>query len=165
MFIKADIENTPLKIKTDSSLDSDEKVSLSFYTSGGDSAGGVFLHFTSPPQYELDFCAPRTNFSTALPTDTNKVWRITRTRTSGIRLVIHCNEVEVLNVLLSDSSCRNFEWSYIWSRKVEKFKFNGNDLASDYYTGLVALDNSRSQNQKDLVVLSRQCCLFCLLKT
>ena len=144
MFIEADIENTPLEIKTDSSLDSDEKVSLSFYTSGGSYAGEVSIYFTSTPQYELMGCtSSKTDFPTELPTDTNKVWRITLTKTSGIRLVIHCNEVEVLNFVLSDSTCPYWSWSRIWSRRVEKFKFNGNDLASDYYTGLVAVDNSR----------------------
>ena len=139
--MEAEIENTPLEIKTDSSLDSDEKVSLNFYTSGGSLAGGVILHFASTPQYELRYCtSSNTNFSTELPTDTNKVWRISQTRTSGIRLVIHCNEVEVLNILMSDSTCTH-RWSRIWNRRVEKFKFNGNDLASDYYKGLV--DNSR----------------------
>ena len=142
VFIEADIEDTPLEIKTDSSLDSDEKVSLSFYTSGGSYAGEVNLLFTSTPQYELWGCTSNTNFPTELPTDTNKVWRISLIRTSDIRLVIHCNEVEALNFVLSDSTCPHW-WSRIWNRRVEKFKFNGNDLASDYYTGLVAVDNSR----------------------
>ena len=143
VFIEADIENNPLEIMTDSSLDSDEKVSLSFYTSGGDSAGGVILHLSSPPQYELDDCTfSNTDFPTELPNDTNKVWRISLIKTPGIRLVIHCNEVEVLNILLSDKTCFDW-WSFIWNKKVEKLKFNGNDLASDYYTGLLALDNSR----------------------
>ena len=97
-------------------------------------AGGVTLHFTSTPQYELYKCTySRTDFPADLPTGEEKVWRMSLTKTPGIRLVIHCNEVEVLNILLSDSSCRNSYWNYYWKRDVEKIRFDSLDSASDYY--------------------------------
>ena len=138
MPIDADLENSPLEIKTHNSLGSDEAVDVELLTSEGDKAGGVILHFSSIPQYELWYCtSSKTNFPTALPTDTNKVWRITLTRTSGIRLVIHCNEVEVLNVLMSDSTCNEERWSEYWSRDVEKIYFSSSDTASYFYRGNV----------------------------
>ena len=137
MYIDADLENSPLEIKTDSSLGSDEKVSVWFRTSEGSYAGAVILYFTSTIQYKLWVCTyPSTNFPTALPTDTNKVWRITLTKTSGIRLVIHCNEVEVLDFLMSDSTCSSSSlWNSIWSRDVKEIYFSSSDTASDYYRG------------------------------
>ena len=97
-------------------------------------AGGVTLHFTSPPQYELKYCIySRSNFPTDLPTEVEKVWRISLTKTSGIRLVIHCNEVEVLNILMSYSTCSDSSWNNYWDRDVEKIRFDSLDSASDYY--------------------------------
>ena len=106
-----------------------------FYNSQRNDAGGVYIKFNSPPQYRILYCNTSwTNFPTDLPTATDKVWRVTLTRTSGIRLVIHCNEVEVLNILTSESSCSYSDWSKHWSRKVAKIYFNtDNDTASDYY--------------------------------
>ena len=137
MHIKADLESSPLEIKTDSPLGSDEKVEVNFYTSEGGYAGGVVLHFTSTPQYEMYKCTDSgTDFPIAVPTKTDdRVWRITLTRTSGIRLVIHCNEEEVVNVTLSDTTCGNSWWSNSWSRDVEKIRFDNDDTASDYFTG------------------------------
>ena len=134
MYIDADLENSPLEIKTDSSLGSDETVEVEFYNSEGDYAGAVILHFTSPSQYQLRWCTTsKTGFPTKLPTDTNKVWKISLTRTSGIRLVIHCNEVEVLDLLMSDSTCGYGSWNFHWSKDVEKIRFKSIDTASDFY--------------------------------
>ena len=132
--IDADLGNSILELKTDTSLTNGEVVKVGFYTESEVVAGGVILHFASQPQYELSQCTTsRTDIPTTLPTDTNKVWKISLTRTSDIRLVIHCNEVEVLNVLLSDTTCGvGSSWSDAWSRDVEKISFK-DDTASDYY--------------------------------
>jgi hypothetical protein len=110
---------------------------VSFYNSSGYSAGSVQITFDSPPQYMLEGCTELidTNFPKDLPTATDKVWRITKTRTSGIRLVIHCNEVEVLNFLISDSTCsEHFSWGLEeWSENVTRIEFSSYDEASDYY--------------------------------
>ena len=137
MFINYDLENSPLQIRTDSVLGSDEEVKVYFYTAGGDLAGGVVLYFTSPPQYWLSRCSTsRTNLPTALPTETDKIWTVTLTRTSGtLRVSLHCNNKEVLNVVLSDTICSssNYKWSSYWSWDVEKIKFSSSGTASDYY--------------------------------
>ena len=108
---------------------------MRFYTAGGDPAGGVTLHFTSPPQYWVDYCSTsRTNLPTALPTETDKIWKITLTRTSGtVSVIIHCNNKEVLNVVPSSTTCSDSRWSNYWTREVEKIKFSSYDTASDYY--------------------------------
>ena len=133
-MIDYDLENSPLEIQTDSVVGSDEQVTVWFYTAQGDDVGRVHLNFTSPLQYWITWCRPSwTNFPTELPSDNNKIWTITLTRTSGIRLVIHCNNKEVLNVVISGTTCSNSAWSTYWSRDKEKIQFSSSDTASDYY--------------------------------
>ena len=105
-----------------------------FYTSGGDNVGNVEIRFSSTPQYYIGYCTySYTNFPISLPTEVEKVWRITLNRNSGIRLLIHCNNVEVLNILMSDSTCSFSLWRNYWSRTVGKVSFKPLDTASDYY--------------------------------
>ena len=132
--IDFNLEEYSLNITTDSTLGSNEGVAVKFYTSQGDWAGTLQLYFTSPLQYTIGGCITDwTNFPTNLPPDNDKVWRVTLTRTSGIRLVVHCNEEEVLNFLFSDTTCGSSDWSTFWSREVAKIKFSSGDTASDYY--------------------------------
>ena len=138
-MINYDLENSPLQIKTNSVpgslVGSDELVRVYFSTAGGDPAGGVYLYFTSPPQYYLEYCSrSTTNFPTSLPTETDKIWTITLTRTSGtVSVIIHWNNKEVLNVALSSTTCSDSRWSTTWSREVEKIMFHYYDTASDHY--------------------------------
>ena len=132
--INYDLENSPLQIKTDSIVGSDEKASVRLFTAGGQNAGRISLHFTSPPQYHLRDCTPSyTNFRTSLPTQIDKIWTIKLTRTSGIRLIINCNNKEVLNMVMSYTTCSSSSWSTFWNREVDKIKFHSSDSASDYY--------------------------------
>ena len=134
VYIDFSLELYSLNIKTDSTLGSNDIVDVGFYTSQGHLVGYVSLYFYSTPQYYIGRCSSgRTNFPTDLPTATDKVWRVTLTRTSGIRLVVHCNEVEVLNTLMSDTTCDDRDWSTSWSGEVTKIKFAAHDTASDFY--------------------------------
>ena len=134
--INIDLENSPFQIKTDSVDGSNEKVDVILLTAEGHYAGGVYLYFTSPPQYYLNHCSTSwTNFPTAVPTETDKIWTITLIRLSGsVRLIINCNNKEVLNVVLSNTVCTDSQWSITWSKDVEKIRFSSCcDKASDYY--------------------------------
>ena len=133
--INYDLENSPLQIWTNSEIGRNEVVKVWFFNAQGFSAGGLVLSFTSPPQYWLGYCnTSLTDFPTTLPSETDKVWTITLTRSSGTpSLVIHCNNKEVLNVMLSDSTCDISYWDSYWSKDVEKIKFLSHDTASDYY--------------------------------
>ena len=132
--MNTDLETFILEIRTNTSLGSDKKVKVEFFRYHSSSAGGVTLHLTSTPQYELKYCTySRTDLSTDLPTEVEKVWRISLTKTLGIRLVIHCNDVEVLNILLSDSTCSYSYWNYYWNSDVERIRFDRWDSASEYY--------------------------------
>ena len=129
------LEQYSLEIKSDSTPGSNDDVYVWFYTSQSDFAISFRLYFSSTPGYYIGRCSSgRTNFPTDLPTATDKVWRVTLTRTSGIRqLVVHCNEVEVLNFLISGSTCSYTGWSTFWIGEVAKIKFTSFDTASDFY--------------------------------
>ena len=133
--INYDLENSPLQIKTDSLVGGGEEVVMYFYTARGDYIGGVGLYFKSPPQYYLGWCTlSRSDFPTHLPTETDKIWTITLNKILGIRLIIYCNNKEVLNVVLSDTICYYSDWSSYWGRDVGKIMFPSCcDKASDYY--------------------------------
>ena len=133
MWINYDLENSPLQIKTDRPLGSDEGVKVWFSNAGGDYAGGVI--FTFPSMYQLVSCSSsRTDFPNGLPTERDKIWTISLTRASGtVRVIIHCNNFEVLNVVLSDTTCGYSRWSEMWSRNVEKIFFPSYDKASEFY--------------------------------
>ncbi|XP_063676896.1 uncharacterized protein LOC134813141 [Bolinopsis microptera] len=131
--IEWDLESTPLEIKTNCVLGSDDIVVVHLNSAGGEYTGVVYLWFTSTPRYLLNWCTAWTNLPVEPPSPTDKVWRITLTRTAGVRLVIHCNEVEVINILFSGTTCIDNSWSTFWSRDVAKISFHSSDTASDYY--------------------------------
>ena len=136
VHIQADIENTPLEIKTDSPLGSNEIVSVWFQNATGKHVGGIELLFTTTPQYHLRNCINGwTEFSTGLPADTVKNWKITITRTSGIRFAIHCNTVEVLDLVMSNTACEKTDWNKYWSGNIKQMILYDEDTASDYYRG------------------------------
>ena len=105
---------------------------VGFRTTQRERAGGVYMYFSSTPQYYLSYCST-TNFTSNVPSEVDKVWRITLDKTAGIRLKIHCNGVEVVNVLISDNTCDKSYWRKYWSRDVEIIYFYPSDNASDNY--------------------------------
>ena len=138
-----DLETTPLEIKTNSELAIGDEVRVYFFNSQGDSAGGVEIYFSSPQRYYHYYCSSSyTDFPNTLPTAVDKVWRISLTKTSDITLRIHCNDVAVVNFLLSDDTCDiiNSNWRDYWSRDVEKIAFSPS-TASDYYRLMIIPGN------------------------
>ncbi|XP_063687398.1 CUB and sushi domain-containing protein 3-like [Bolinopsis microptera] len=132
------LESTSLEIRTDSRLGSYSAVWVYFYDTSERPSGGVAILFLSTKyQYWLYYCSSsRIDFPVTLPSTTDKIWRITLTRSSGVRVVIHCNNEEVGNVLLSDTLCSDSTlegtWGDYWNRETEYIKFERNE-ASDYY--------------------------------
>ena len=138
MKINFDLENSPLQIKTNSEVGSNEKVRVTFRSSRDKFAGRVILYFSSPPKYELYYCNYNPiNFPNDLPSETDKVWTITMSRVSGgirQRVAIHCNDKEVVDVVLSSTTFRWDKWSTYWWSHVDKISFSSSyDTASDYY--------------------------------
>ena len=65
-----------------------------------------------------DYCSSNSLHSlpTTLPTDKVKVWRISVLMTSSVRVIVHCNEVEVLNTVISSDTCSYSDWSVYWNQ-------------------------------------------------
>ena len=135
-----DLEKSSLEIKTDSEQGSTEKVIVKFYSSDEKGAGGITLIFAQDMAYRIRRCMnDQVEFPIDVPTETNKVWRITLSRPLGVRRVaIHCNEVEVLNLSLKASRCNQRDWMSYWERDVAMIEFDSihtgtQDTASDFY--------------------------------
>ena len=138
VFIVNDLEITPLEIKTNSTVGSNERLFVLFRDAWTERAGGIDIRFDSKLQYRIHHCnkfSPHlTDFPTTLPSITDKVWRVTLDKTSGIRLKVHCNNEEVINILLTEAVCTGkTNWKDYWSKKIVKFFFSEKDTASDEY--------------------------------
>ena len=135
MKIPWDLEGTPLQIKTDSTVGSDERIRVSMYNKDssfiGSYIGNVVVEFSSTVQYYIGYCTTDwTDLPVQPPVEVDKIWTITKTETA---IIITCNNVEVLNYLFangSDSRC-NQTWG---GDVVEEIRFSGDfDTASDFY--------------------------------
>ena len=52
------------------------------------------------------------------------------------RITVHCNEVEVVDIIMSDKTCyfAISIWRMMWSEEVEQIQFTPSfDTASDFY--------------------------------
>ena len=135
-MINFDLENSPLQIRTNSHIGSGAKIKLLFFNAQGDSAGGFTLQLKSTPRYFIDGCDGEAwvEVPNTLPQDLDRTWTLTLSRANdGTRVVVHCNNVEILNVVSSDTTCSDIDWKTAWSKNVEKIKFSHKDGASDYY--------------------------------
>lgn len=141
MKIDLDLENSSLEIKTDSKRGSAEKVIVTFFSPEGVRAGGITLSFKWVITYRIKKCFDnQVGFPIEIPTETNKVWRITLSRTVELerRVIIHCNEVKVLDIVLTETLCEQNDWRSHWERDVAKIAFDSadegvRDKASDFY--------------------------------
>eukprot|EP00116_Pleurobrachia_bachei_P006987 sb/3467249/ len=123
-YIPFDLESTPLQIKTDSTAGSKELIKVNT------NSGAVFVKFTSPIQYGIDYCAGYTTLPVQPPDEVDKIWTIRKTATA---LSIECNGVEVLNYQFSDGSS-SYCVAYWGGDVVEKIAFlNYYATASDSY--------------------------------
>ena len=123
-----------ITISTNSEAGSREAVGVTFYDTAGAVVGAVVIGFDTEIEYEIGYCSTvGTPFAAALlPVWTEKTWTITYNYTDK-RLVLHCNGVQVLNVLLS-SVCDRSVWRTYWGSKPTQINFPLNfDTASDTY--------------------------------
>ena len=136
MFIDYELENYPLYIKTDNELGSKDRIRVHFQDVNEHRVGGVAIEMTSSPTYYPIDCRLSGDglpLLTDLPSAAEKIWRIMVTKNSEIRLLVHCNDVKVVDALISDSTCEKEEFVY-WRQKVKKIKFHKYDTASDFYS-------------------------------
>ena len=133
------LETTPLQIKTNTTAG---KVSVYFYNAAGKRTGDVSFDLKSPPtysKYSIGLCRKWTKFPSVLPSETHKVWQLTKQ--PGPRIKLQCNGEIVLDILLSDQTCDNNEnWKEDWG-DVKQIMFRKWDTASDYYIPTESGDN------------------------
>ena len=135
-MINFELENSPLQIRTNSHIGSGAKIKLLFFNTLEDSAGGLTLQLKSTPRYFIDGCNGEAwvEVPSTLPQDLDRTWTITLSRDNDEkRVVVHCNNVEILNVVSSDTTCSDKNGETAWSKNVKKIKFSHKDKASDYY--------------------------------
>ena len=126
-----DMDTTPLQIKTDSAVGSQEQ--LHFASSLADEGLSwkviVKVLFSDPIQYKLSWCNEFSNFSVDLPAEQNKIWTITETATT---VKIACNEVEVMTYTFSYSTMNDCVKR--WATDSAVIRFGGShDTASDEF--------------------------------
>ena len=134
VYIPLHSDSMDLTIRTDSVAGSGERSDVYFYDDDNEIAGIVRIYFSSPIQYNIGRCSGTwTYFPVTLPTQTDKTWRIVY-NPAELRVVHYRNEVEVVNVVMSESFCTNeATWKNIWEdRKPAKILFFS-DTASDEY--------------------------------
>ena len=125
-----DLESIPFEFKTDG--DKEDELIVSFSSATGENAGEVTLRFEPEALYSsLGECNTMSSLPVKPPDSRKKVWGITLTRTAGVRLVIHCNEMEVLNKLLS-STCSLAGWDTVWNRDVTKIRLRSKSHYTAY---------------------------------
>ena len=126
---------TPLRIKTTTDLASEGQIRVRFYTVSGAHQAGLNIKIATTPQYWLHYCTPDSfrDFptDTDLPSPDERTWVITITRTSEIRIIVHCNGQEVLNLQLSNSVCTGTrsDWSILWNKDYDSISFPNGDAA------------------------------------
>ena len=129
--IKLDIplETSPLQIKTDSVIGSDERIVIRLiFDDDADSWTYFSIKFSSPPSYRFHKCMEDSTVKYFLfdwPPMINKVWTIKKT-TSAITIL--CNGGVVLYFALSENNCDS-----IWRENVARILFADTDSASDYF--------------------------------
>ena len=131
--VPLDANSKEMTIRTDSVAGSGEAIRMWFYDDNKGKVGIVWIHFMSTIKYKIESCTNNTPFPVSPPTDTDKTWRIGYNLAEK-RVLIHCNEVEVLNLVLSDSVCtQNGNWRTWWGRNPTQIKIPFSDNASDQY--------------------------------
>ena len=126
-----------ITVTTNSAVGSNEFVYMAFYHNDGHYTGGVSIYFSTPIQYSILWCTPYSNFPDTVPAEAQKIWTITY-NTKGRSVIIHCNGIQVANVLLSDSVCgykgSSWKWEDYWEMETTLIQmYDDYDTASDKY--------------------------------
>ena len=132
-----DLETTPLEIKTNSTLESNKMIFVTFHTTTGVIAGGFQLKFSSTPKYLLYYCSGWINLP-ILPPDITTKFLLVLDRKPGLQLTVFCNDVKLLDMNVY-ARCRN---SQAWRRIIGKIKFNRGDTATERYGPCVSYRNT-----------------------
>jgi len=146
-WVDINLETTSLEIVSDDEPGSDRSISVAFYRTNKDPAGGLRIKYSSAISYRFPYCDKAGNFREFdnLPSAKVKVWRITVTRqTDAVSMQIYCNDELVLETKITDDSCADKsgdDWTKVWnSGPITKINFTPLDTASDFYQAALSCD-------------------------
>ena len=127
-----------IQIKTDSDIGSDERIVYYLYEADKDTeCGDIYIKFSDPPTYKIESCTEYVEFTTAFPSEKDKVVTIFRVKESGSnskRIVVQVNDKEMLDVVVSGDVCTNSEWKALWGRDDKPaFIYFPNTDSSDFW--------------------------------
>ena len=151
-------EAPQLQLKTNTDQGTTERLTIQFtsYRGWQYPAGGITVEF-EPPRYQLIKCTSSySDFPTDLPSVTEKVWTIFQSRTADVpQIWVFCNDVEMLNIMLSEDTCSVDDWTKEWKRDASKTIISSDsDTASDYIRKGIVIHQ---------LILARQmipCCVY-----
>ena len=97
------------------------------------------LHEEDETNYVIRHCMPTSNrfsrFGIDVPRGDEKVWRVEFGRFPENRLSLYCNDLKLVEFLMSDSNCRSDKWKVKWGAlEVKRVRFDEKlDTASKYF--------------------------------
>ena len=122
-----DLMTTPLEIKTDSAIGSNDLMYVRLLDAETKTAMIVQIRFEEPIKYQLVHCMASKQPLSNVPTEQDKVWKIIRTLD---RVKIECNGVVLTDFNIA-SCTDDSKWFY--ERKIAKVTFGLDDTASDVF--------------------------------
>ena len=136
-LIEYDLENSPIRIKTDSPIGSGNTVFFQTFSFNSLQIGRISIQLATVPKYQITFCHnSKKEFPVSIPASDNekRVWKITKL-SQPVRIIIHCDNTEILNLQLSESICSNHKanWMNFWGKEIKRIKFIS-DSASDFFS-------------------------------
>ena len=124
--IDISLDATPVQIRTDSTIGSDDIMWVRFVQESTDNGPGVKIFFSDPPVYNLGYCTELTEFS--MSAESRRFWTI---RKENGKIKLECNGEVIFDIEYATSTtddCKN-----MWSLEFGQMKFQEGDTASDSY--------------------------------
>ena len=155
-YIDADLENSDLLIKTDSTLEGNERIKILIFDKSSDvNIAAFWITFVGDNNsYHVGKCSESgslTSFSVAPPSEVNKIWKISKG--SGL-LEVFCNDQKMLDYKFDEGAQSGCATQ--WGQEAARIKFPTGyeaDTASDMY----ALVLRESDPITDMTI--SKCCL------
>ena len=134
------MENGALEIKTDSEMGSYDKVALYVYNAVSDKKGELAIQFAHPGDergqrgFYISSCTDGLpSFGVEIPSEVDKVWRISMQIDEDVDFAIHCNDLVMVKGKFSEICKDDGYKSSLLGSAVKKVEFQVTDHASDYY--------------------------------
>ena len=124
LTLKSDLGTIPVAIKTDSVVGSFDLLRIVFYSPQQEYAGQIDISFSAPPHYYLHQCLSSpdpADLQINFPSERDKILKIARIRDqeeNSVRLQVTCNDKEIVDVTLSNETCKARGWSTVWNREI-----------------------------------------------